>query len=298
MNRPESQSAFTPSVTTGPLVGSRKVYAAGCAHPDLRVPFREVAVHPTANEPPVTIYDPSGPYTDPNVAIDIDSGLVRTRREWVKARGDVEEIDGRAVNTGVIEPGYETVRAIAEANYYFEVVSPAGDRTVPIILPIEWSVGLSREAEGSAFVQWEVSVTPQLDRFRGSASTNATYTVNEIFHTTTGGDRGITHLKLDAYTAAFDYYKVHIKVSGNASRLADPFYNPRPASGSASFSAVIDPLPYVDPAFANAASTSFFFSENLFASSVPEPSVFWLLAVGIGAIVSATPRRDDLKRAG
>ncbi|MBK8018424.1 MAG: hypothetical protein IPK20_18000 [Betaproteobacteria bacterium] len=207
-------------------------------------------------------------------------------------------IDGRAVNTGVIEPGYETVRAIAEANYYFEVVSPLGDRTVPIILPIEWSVGLSREAEGSAFVQWEVSVTPQLDRFRGSASTNATYTVNEIFHTTTGGDRGITHLKLDAYTAAFDYYKVHIKVSGSASRLADPFYNPRPASGSASFSAVIDPLPYVDPAFANAASTSFFFSENLFASSVPEPSVFWLLAVGIGAIVSATPRRDELKRAG
>ncbi|MBK6702975.1 MAG: phosphomethylpyrimidine synthase ThiC [Caulobacteraceae bacterium] len=95
MNKPENQSAFatpegTLSVTTGPLVGSRKVYASGCAHPDLRVPFREVLPHPSANEPPVTIYDPCGPYTDPNV-------LARTRAEWVKARGDVEEIDGRDV---------------------------------------------------------------------------------------------------------------------------------------------------------------------------------------------------------
>ncbi|MBX3511854.1 MAG: phosphomethylpyrimidine synthase ThiC, partial [Hyphomonadaceae bacterium] len=72
-------------------------YASGCAHPDLRVPFREVLPHPSANEPPVTIYDPSGPYTDPDAAIDIERGLRRTREEWVKARGDVEEIEGRAV---------------------------------------------------------------------------------------------------------------------------------------------------------------------------------------------------------
>ncbi|MGD9966219.1 MAG: phosphomethylpyrimidine synthase ThiC [Hyphomonadaceae bacterium] len=97
MNKPESQSVFTPSVTTGPLIGSRKVYASGCAHPDLRVPFREVALHPTANEPPLTIYDPSGPYTDPAATIDINTGLARTRADWVKARGDVEEIDGRQV---------------------------------------------------------------------------------------------------------------------------------------------------------------------------------------------------------
>jgi phosphomethylpyrimidine synthase len=97
MNKPESQSAFTLSVTAGPLVGSRKVYASGCAHPELRVPFREVALHPSANEPPLTIYDPSGPYTDADASIDIDSGLPRTRAAWVMARGDVEEIDGRAV---------------------------------------------------------------------------------------------------------------------------------------------------------------------------------------------------------
>ncbi|MDZ4690876.1 phosphomethylpyrimidine synthase ThiC, partial [Terricaulis sp.] len=97
MNKPENQTAFTPAVTTGPLIGSRKVYASGCAHPDIRVPFREVALHPSANEPPLTIYDPSGPYTDANAAIDIDAGLARPRAQWVLARGDVEEIDGRPV---------------------------------------------------------------------------------------------------------------------------------------------------------------------------------------------------------
>jgi phosphomethylpyrimidine synthase len=97
MNKREPKSAFTPAVTTGEIVGSRKVYATGCAHPDLRVPFREVAVHPSASEPPVTIYDPSGPYTDPDVIIDIDAGLARTREAWVLARGDVEAIPGRAV---------------------------------------------------------------------------------------------------------------------------------------------------------------------------------------------------------
>ena len=98
MNKPEPQSAFaTPSVTTGAIPGSRKIYADGCAHPDLRVPFREVALHPSANEPPVTLYDSSGPYTDPHARIDIETGLARTREAWVRARGDVEAIAGRDV---------------------------------------------------------------------------------------------------------------------------------------------------------------------------------------------------------
>eukprot|EP01035_Chromulina_nebulosa_P002037 gene2038-2747_t len=55
-------------------------------------PFREVALHPTANEPPLTIYDPSGPYTDPDATIDIDKGLPRIREAWVTGRGDVEVV--------------------------------------------------------------------------------------------------------------------------------------------------------------------------------------------------------------
>ncbi len=78
------------AIPTGERPGSRKVYQLGLLWPDIAVPFREVAVHPSANEPPVTIYDPSGPYTDPAVSIDIEQGLARTREPWVVSRGDVE----------------------------------------------------------------------------------------------------------------------------------------------------------------------------------------------------------------
>jgi phosphomethylpyrimidine synthase len=80
-------------VATGERPGSRKVYQAGVLWPDIRVPFREVAVHPTAGEPPVTMYDPSGPYTDPAATIDIHKGLDRTREPWVVSRGDVEIVE-------------------------------------------------------------------------------------------------------------------------------------------------------------------------------------------------------------
>ena len=82
-----------PEIPTGERPGSRKVYQAGSLWPDIRVPFREVAVHPTANEPPVTIYDPSGPYTDPAAVIDIDKGLPRSREPWVVSRGDIEIVE-------------------------------------------------------------------------------------------------------------------------------------------------------------------------------------------------------------
>ena len=91
------QTPVIGTIPTGERPGSRKVYAKGVMFPDLRVPFREVAVHPSAGEPPVTIYDPSGPYTDPNATIDINKGLARPRDAWVIARGDVEACEPRAV---------------------------------------------------------------------------------------------------------------------------------------------------------------------------------------------------------
>ncbi|MCR5874612.1 phosphomethylpyrimidine synthase ThiC [Phenylobacterium sp. J426] len=89
MNKPAGtlQAAAIP---TGERPGSKKVYEPGRLWPDIRVPFREVAVHPSAEEPALTLYDPSGPYTDPVVRIDIESGLSRTREPWVVSRGDVE----------------------------------------------------------------------------------------------------------------------------------------------------------------------------------------------------------------
>ncbi|WP_295192217.1 phosphomethylpyrimidine synthase ThiC [uncultured Brevundimonas sp.] len=82
----------TGTIPTGERAGSRKVYVAGELYPDIRVPFREVAVHPSANEPPVTIYDSSGPYTDPTVTIDIKRGLPRVKSSWQRDRGDIAPV--------------------------------------------------------------------------------------------------------------------------------------------------------------------------------------------------------------
>jgi phosphomethylpyrimidine synthase len=90
MNIQSTIKSVAETLSIGPIPGSHKVYQAGELFPDIRVPFREVAVHPSANEPPVTIYDPSGPYSDPTIAIDIEKGLPRSREAWVEARGDVE----------------------------------------------------------------------------------------------------------------------------------------------------------------------------------------------------------------
>jgi len=87
----------TSDITTGPLPASAKIYIEGTIHPDVRVPMREISLHETANEPPVVVYDTSGPYTDPIQNIDIEAGLPRLREPWIMARGDVGEYDGRQV---------------------------------------------------------------------------------------------------------------------------------------------------------------------------------------------------------
>ncbi|MBI3705933.1 MAG: phosphomethylpyrimidine synthase ThiC, partial [Rhizobiales bacterium] len=98
MNKPVTTADLvTPKVTTGPLAASRKVYCAPDAAPELRVPIREIALSEASGEPPLPVYDTTGPYTDPNVTIDVEKGLPRTRIEWVKDRGGVEEYVGRPI---------------------------------------------------------------------------------------------------------------------------------------------------------------------------------------------------------
>ncbi len=98
MNKPVDQAEFeTPEVTTGPLPSSRKVYTHPKADPSLSVPRRLIDLHPTANEPPVPVYDTSGPYSDPSVTIDVEKGLARHRTDWVLERGHVEVYEGRDV---------------------------------------------------------------------------------------------------------------------------------------------------------------------------------------------------------
>ncbi|MEY5098812.1 MAG: hypothetical protein RJA36_1531 [Pseudomonadota bacterium] len=98
MNAPEKFLATSAQVDTAaiqPLPNSRKVYVQG-SRPDLQVPMREISQSdtPTAfggeSNPPVTVYDCSGPYTDPDAQIDIRSGLPALRQRWIEERGDTE----------------------------------------------------------------------------------------------------------------------------------------------------------------------------------------------------------------
>ncbi|GAA3651129.1 phosphomethylpyrimidine synthase ThiC [Lentzea roselyniae] len=97
-----------PSVTTGPISGSRKVYRE--VAPDIRVPFRRVEL---TNGEHVDLYDTSGPYTDDNAVIDVHSGLPAGRAEWIAAR---EPINGAVsqlayAKAGIITPEMRYIAA-------------------------------------------------------------------------------------------------------------------------------------------------------------------------------------------
>ena len=103
------------------LPNSKKVYVPGWRHSDLRVPFREISLAPTktisgeieVNEP-VRVYDTSGPWSDPEFHCDVERGLPQLRRQWIFARGDVEEVDGRASRPQ--DNGYLSEKHAATAN--------------------------------------------------------------------------------------------------------------------------------------------------------------------------------------
>ncbi len=86
-------------LTTAPFPASRKIYVSG-PRPGVMVPMREITVTPTrsahggtpAPNEPVIVYDTSGPYTDPNVRIDVRKGLASLRQAWIMGRQDVEQL--------------------------------------------------------------------------------------------------------------------------------------------------------------------------------------------------------------
>ena len=94
---PSDGVGISPDVETGPLPGSQKIYVTSKSHPDVKVPMREIALEPAAGEPSFLVYDPSGPYTDNQVRIDISRGLPPLREPWITARGDTEEYEGLTV---------------------------------------------------------------------------------------------------------------------------------------------------------------------------------------------------------
>jgi phosphomethylpyrimidine synthase len=92
------KGAATPiGVTTGPIRGSRKIHVATQTGSGIRVAMREIDLDPHSGEAPVRVYDTSGPYTDANATIDINAGLPEIRSQWIRGRGDVEEVTQREV---------------------------------------------------------------------------------------------------------------------------------------------------------------------------------------------------------
>ncbi|MGB7246299.1 MAG: phosphomethylpyrimidine synthase ThiC, partial [Methylovirgula sp.] len=85
--RQKPESLIPQTVTCGPLPGSRKIYVEPQGHAEIKVPFREIQLDPSSGEPPVRVYDPSGPYTEDAPRIDLSAGLPRLREAWLKARG-------------------------------------------------------------------------------------------------------------------------------------------------------------------------------------------------------------------
>lgn len=115
---------------TRPFPSSCKIYVHGKLYPDIRVPMREVTL--TSSEmnegesgdsrstsyPAATLYDTSGPYTDPDQTIDLRKGLPPRRLEWILSRGDVESYVGRQVKPE--DNGYATPRAELEIERFPE----------------------------------------------------------------------------------------------------------------------------------------------------------------------------------
>ncbi len=126
-----------PLLSREPLPNSRRIYVEG-SDPSIRVPMREISQSPTGagpsargategdgltvlesreENPPVVVYDTSGPYADPDVDIDVRRGLAALRRPWIEAREDVDELDRISSRYGrerALDPRLDHVRFVAQ----------------------------------------------------------------------------------------------------------------------------------------------------------------------------------------
>lgn len=93
------------SITRDPFPASKKIYVPGKLH-NIKVGMREIELSKTringeaTSNPPITLYDTSGPYTDPSVEIDVRKGIPRIREQWILDRGDVDQLDGLSSEYG------------------------------------------------------------------------------------------------------------------------------------------------------------------------------------------------------
>ncbi len=163
-------------VTTGPIRGSRKIHVG-----HLGVAMRAVDLEPTSGEPPVVLYDTSGPYTDPEKRIDIMAGLPELRAGWIRARGDVEEVGQREVrpedNGFLAEAARPGRTATAAARRSSPSPTSASACSAPALAPT--SPRCTMRGAASSRPRWNMSPLARISaarmrsRRRGTARTSA-----------------------------------------------------------------------------------------------------------------------------
>lgn len=116
----KSKQSEENQVTVSSFPASKKIYVEG-SQTDIRVPFREIEQSNTLTvrgeeaNPPIQVYDTSGPYTDPNVQVDIEKGIPSVRSKWISKRGDVEEYNGREIKPE--DNGYKDSKQV-QSNHF------------------------------------------------------------------------------------------------------------------------------------------------------------------------------------
>ena len=99
------QTQTLSAAVTQPIPGSRKIFVQG-SRADLQVPMREIVLTRTPtlfggqDNPPLSVYDTSGPYTDPQAAIDLAAGLAPLRADWIAERGDTLPLEALSSSFG------------------------------------------------------------------------------------------------------------------------------------------------------------------------------------------------------
>ena len=119
-NKNNSKSTLNLDLSFNPLRGSKKTYKASPNCNGLKVPFRKITLSDTIDHngkdspnQPLYLYDTSGPYTDPDIEIDITRGLPKIRTQWIKERGDTEELSQSTSyqrNQLEMDPELDTIR--------------------------------------------------------------------------------------------------------------------------------------------------------------------------------------------
>ena len=137
----DPKTSFEPH-SSEQLPASKRIYAQGSIHKDVRVPMREIEVTPTKSytgaitpNDPVRVYDCSGPWGDPAFTGTSEQGLPALRAKWIRERGDVEEIDGREVkpqDNGYLSGKHAEYASKAEKNRLVEFPGLTSQRRRPL----------------------------------------------------------------------------------------------------------------------------------------------------------------------